>query len=203
MWLGLGKRVSDWKRITEEKDSRNDLILQSAKEQNRNSSNFRHHNLTPPVLVAERCQPLGHRNCAGDHLGDAQESVFKHQTLDIARLLVLGNQIDRDSTANTLPENNNLVVLQVVARADVVEPCLSIDHEALLVGRSGGESVAAVLEHQHRAVDVVGQDAAYGQAVADIACISVEEQDGDGAGLGFVGGSQEEGTQSLAVRGWD
>ena len=115
MWLGLGKRVSDWKRITEEKDSRNDLILQSAKEQNRNSSNFRHHNLTPPVLVAERCQPLGHRNCAGDHLGDAQESVFKHQTLDIARLLVLGNQIDRDSTANTLPENNNLVVLQVVA----------------------------------------------------------------------------------------
>jgi hypothetical protein len=153
--------------------------------------------------MTQRRQPLGHGNSTRNHLGNTQKSVLKHKTFNIANLLVLRNQINRHSTANTLPENNNLVALQILAGADIIKPSLRIDDEALLVGGAGGEAVAAVLEHQHGAVDVVCQDAAYRQAVADVACVSVEEQDGNGAGLGFVVGPQEEGAESFAVGGWE
>jgi hypothetical protein len=39
--------------------------------------------------------------------------------------------------------------------------------------------------------------------VADVACVSVEGEDGYGAGLGFVVGAKEEGAQSFAVGGWE
>lgn len=86
--------------------------------------------------------------------------------------------------------------------ADVLKAGLGIDHEAFLIGVARRQAVAAVLQHENIAAQVLGKHFGNGQSVADVASIAVEHEDGDIAGALLVCADQE-GAERLAVGGGD
>ena len=77
-WSVVLLASESWSRLRS-KDIRHDLVLQPTQEKYGNFRDLRNHLLAAPVFVAERCQPLRHRNRVGNHLGDAEEGVLQNR----------------------------------------------------------------------------------------------------------------------------
>lgn len=116
-------------------------------------------------------------------------------------LLVLRHKIDRDGTSEALSVYEDLGVSRFGTMPNIIQTCLRIDIQAVLVGRPGGQSVAAILEHENIASKDLDKDFGDRNAMADIASISVEHKYCKGMCSAFIFRSDEERIERLAVRG--
>jgi len=121
-----------------------------------------------------------------DHLLYAEERILQHKTGDITLVLIPPNEPYGNSTTETLTVDYNFGVFEVLAGANIVESSLRINGDALLPRVSSRQAVASVLEHQNITKQVVYQDFGNRQAMTDVACVSVEHEDGDIASVLLV-----------------
>ena len=126
-----------------------------------------------------------------DHLLYAEERILQHKTGDITLVLIPPNEPYGNSTTETLTVDYNFGVFEVLAGANIVESSLRINGDALLPRVSSRQAVASVLEHQNITKQVVYQDFGNRQAMTDVACVSVEHEDGDIASVLLVRGLQQ------------
>jgi len=85
--------------------------------------------------------------------------------------------------------------------SNVIQARLRIDIQTVLIGRPGGQSVAAILEHEHATPKDLNEDLGDRNAMADIASISMEHEYCQGTCSPFIFRSDEERIERLAVRG--
>ena len=84
-----------------------------------------------------------------NHFSDGEECVLEDQACDESLgLAVLGHEVDRDGPSDRLSIDDNLRILQLLVRADVVQSGLCVDCEPFLVWHPCGVSVTAIFEHQ-------------------------------------------------------
>lgn len=129
-----------------------------------------------PDLVAQIGEVLGRRHDAGNQLAHAKEGVLEDQAADVSAALVLGYEADAHGTAQALAVHDDAVATRLDTVTEVIEGGLGINVQAGLVGLARGDAVAAVLEHEDVAAGRGDQHAGYGQAVADVARVSVEHE---------------------------
>ena len=156
-----------------------------------------------PDLVAKQGEILGRREHTGDQLPHAEEGVLQDQASDIPASLVLSNQLDAHRTTEALPVDDKLVSPRLDPVAQVVDGGLRIDHDATLVGLARRQAVATILKHEDVTPSIVDKHAGDGEAVANVARVPVEHEDG------YVGVSPAPGApyiksgQLLAIIGRD
>lgn len=144
-----------------------------------------------------RCGQAMH-DIRGNEFLDGRKSVFQHDGGNVALLLVPRDKPNGYSAANALPVDNNLGASKLVSLADVVQARLRVDHEALFVGVARRQAVAAILQHEHIAAQVLFEDPGDGQSVANVARVAVEHEHRHVARMLLVG-ADEEGAERLAV----
>lgn len=127
-----------------------------------------------PDLMTQQRQILGGRHDFRDQLAHAEEGVLENDTINVPPVLVLGDELHGDSTPQTLPVYDQLVVLRFGAVAQIVEGGLRIQVEARLVGFAGGQAVPPIFRHKDVASCHGNQHAGNWQAVANIPRIAVK-----------------------------
>lgn len=118
-----------------------------------------------------------------DERSDAHKCVFQDETSDITFLHVGAYQPNGDSTSQTLAIYDDLVSLEVLAGANVIQCRLRINAQSLFVGLARREAIASVLDKENVAVKVFSENFGNGQAMTDVACVAMKHNDGDIAGI--------------------
>lgn len=152
---------------------RHNLVQQPAQEQD-GDLDIGNMGIRGPYLMTQQGQILGGRHNFRDQLAHAEKGVFENDTIDVSPVLVLGDELHGDSTPQTLPVYNQLVVLRFGAFAEIVEGGLRIEVEARLVGFAGGQAVPPIFRHKDVATRHGNQHAGNWQAVANIPRIAVK-----------------------------
>lgn len=143
------------------------------------------------VFVPLRRSPELH-HLRRDQLPDTQECILQDQASDITMFLVASNKVDTHSATKTLSINDKLGVAGLRPLSEVVQSSLSINLQACFVRHTCRQSVAAVFQHEHIALQCILNSLGDGDPVSDISGIAMEHQDSDIASVGSLGLPQEE-----------
>lgn len=127
-----------------------------------------------------------------NQLPDTQECILQDQASDITLFLVGSNKVDSHSATKTLSIYDKLGVTGLRPLSEVVQSSLSINLQACFVGHAGRQSVAAVFQHEHIALQRILNSLGDGDPVSDISSISMEHQDSNIASIRRLGLPQEE-----------
>lgn len=135
------------------------------------------------------------------HVLYAGERVLHDDAHDASAVFGVGGQIDGHRTAQRPSEQANLVVVQVVARQQVIECGARIVVQALLGRGAGRQAIAAIIDNQH--IDAAPHDESLGilQPMADVASIAMEIHDGRHEFAFFARMADPEGVQRHIVGG--
>ena len=130
-------------------------------------------------------------------LPHARERILDDQTLD--RILILCNKLDGDCAAYALAVYEHLLAAGLSPFLQVIQPCLSILHEASLAWLSGTSTITPIFKHQDRETKTLGQNSSNRKAMTDVPRVSMEHEDRDVPFHLMVAGADEVCVQSLAI----
>lgn len=105
---------------------------------------------------------------------DRSESIFEDQADDVTSILILRNQLDCNSSPETLTIYNDFGILHCIVLPDVIKRSLGVNHETFFIGRSSRETVTTILGHEYVASGILQQDFRDWNSVSNISGITVE-----------------------------